>query len=1131
MLWLAIPARKDNSELQYFSGIFFIKYLSAGCQYVCVQHELEKLTTRRFQSIFCCEPTVNQYFIIQIIHFIFSFLHFFLLHTMKKLFMKFFSAWRDRHSRLPIMSLVVIVSLVLLGWLWIATNVSKTLADGTELNSTNIVTTYGCATDATSCSYHMEEGGISSIAPNTFVNHTLLQYLSLAINNLTSIQSGDFTGLNSLMALSLYGNYIWSIESYDLIELPYLTTLYLILNRIEYIETWFFDAHTGLQMLDLRNNLLTTLPESIMQLTDLTVGDLKLNGNCRNTWLMSAELISFLNEKADSSAWQSSINVNCPVVIDRTAIYGAVDTALAAQWIESNFDEVTNENVTGFENLGLFKWRESIWWEIRFKEALDLTSSAIQDFLENLSWSFDVREDGTYISFTPTGNGSGLNVAANIIFYFAEEPPFMGTGNTADYLIVRDGENNILSGDDLDWVFDGDMECGDGEGGYYCYFDVNHFTSFELYYPPFDCSLVEDVSEVECQALVDLYDATNGDERETNWLQINEVCDWDGIDCDSFWSDIHVTILDLQDFWLEGSIPESFGDLIYLTEIDFSYNYISSIPSTIENLVNLTDLDLYDNDLSSIPENIRNLTGLETLSISRNNLTSISESIWNLTQLIDLNLSWNSILSLPEAIGNLQNLEYLYLQINNLTTLPESFSSLSTGLNLDIRGNCINANAFSPSLYTYLQDIHESLSPDTRLDRWDENFWGDWQWGEYCRYTEIDSNSDEDQSEIETAITIIDRIYTWALLTGNGLVSLHRSEQNRLSFYLGFTINVASGNRDGILYAPTPFTDPVLGERELPDATESNITRAIVSTVQAWASGSSLSTDGGNFTIKIHVWEAYSGETLYIYRSSFGDVWEANTPDTTCEVYYELVESDARYFCEFETDHLSYFTTIEETTSGSDDTPPSGWNGWWGSTAKDTCPDGDTSLSYYDGKCSPVEPTNWTITKTWSLAWSPFIEEINNAYMYAYRIGITSSPTILGADIEGKLIRSHMTKMMVNYAVEVMWLKPDTMKICSFGDVANQTSEIQEYIKLSCQLGLMWIDMIDFDPDAVVTRAQFGTVLSRTLFGDKYNGAVPYYTDHLAALKEAGIMTSIANAEIVNEIRGYVMLMLMRADK
>jgi len=39
---------------------------------------------------------------------------------------------------------------------------------------------------------------------------------------------------------------------------------------------------------------------------------------------------------------------------------------------------------------------------------------------------------------------------------------------------------------------------------------------------------------------------------------------------------------------------------------------------------------------------------------------------------------------------------------------------------------------------------------------------------------------------------------------------------------------------------------------------------------------------------------------------------------------------------------------------------------------------------------------------------------------------------------------------------------------------------------------------------------------------------MPYYFYHLQALKAAGIMTQIAHPEML-ELRGYVMLMMMRA--
>ena len=276
-------------------------------------------------------------------------------------------------------------------------------------------------------------------------------------------------------------------------------------------------------------------------------------------------------------------------------------------------------------------------------------------------------------------------------------------------------------------------------------------------------------------------------------------------------------------------------------------------------------------------------------------------------------------------------------------------------------------------------------------------------------------------------------------------------------------------------------------------------------------------------TVNLYVGTTYNDKTMHVYRSI--DNGTTYTHLATCTVSAGV--------CSFTTDHFSLFSLMQQNTTTS-----AGWGGS-SSMSKDNCPDGDTSLSYYDGICEPSKTITkklfgevlWIWDMPWSLVWSPFTTELNNAYLYAYNLGIVSSPSILWANMEGTLIRAHMAKMIVNYTIKVMWLKPDTTKTCNFGDIGNQSSDLQVYIKLSCQLGLMWIGVNSFDPEATITRAQFGTVLSRTLFGDKYNNGKLYYTDHLQALKDAGIMNDIGNPEWKKEIRWYVLLMMMRADK
>ena len=135
-------------------------------------------------------------------------------------------------------------------------------------------------------------------------------------------------------------------------------------------------------------------------------------------------------------------------------------------------------------------------------------------------------------------------------------------------------------------------------------------------------------------------------------------------------------------------------------------------------------------------------------------------------------------------------------------------------------------------------------------------------------------------------------------------------------------------------------------------------------------------------------------------------------------------------------------------------------------------------------------------------------------------------PTIQEANLDGKVIRSHMAKMITEFAIRVLGKQPNTKLICSFSDTANESAEMKFYIKTACQLGLMGREADGlstkkmFDPNEIMTRAQFGTVLSRLLYGTKYNTSdfASWYIQHLDALHTAGIMNDISNPTM-EEIR------------
>ncbi len=156
--------------------------------------------------------------------------------------------------------------------------------------------------------------------------------------------------------------------------------------------------------------------------------------------------------------------------------------------------------------------------------------------------------------------------------------------------------------------------------------------------------------------------------------------------------------------------------------------------------------------------------------------------------------------------------------------------------------------------------------------------------------------------------------------------------------------------------------------------------------------------------------------------------------------------------------------------------------------------------------------------------------EFQTAYHYAYENWITSMSTLEEANMEWTLTRAQLAKMIVNYTNKI--LNKRTLNhgtACDFDDIKTQTEDIQEYIRVACQMGIMGINIEDFDPNGIVDRAQFATVLSRALYWSIYNTETLRYAEHIQALKKNNIITD-TNPNII-ESKGYVMLMMMRADK
>ncbi|MEM7535059.1 MAG: leucine-rich repeat domain-containing protein [Chloroflexota bacterium] len=233
-------------------------------------------------------------------------------------------------------------------------------------------------------------------------------------------------------------------------------------------------------------------------------------------------------------------------------------------------------------------------------------------------------------------------------------------------------------------------------------------------HPDTVCDFVSQMPTSECEALVAIYNNTDGGAwtDNTNWLETNLPCDWTGVTC----TNGHVTLLNfdpndngegngligilpaeisnltnLSELWLSGnqvvSLPSEIGNLTHLTKLYVTGNQLISLPSSIGGLENLTELFVDGNRLVDVPAELGNLSNVTTLSLANNSLTSLAFGFEQLTHLQSFSLARNDLTTLPETIGDASSLAILDLSSTGLRTLPERIGDLSNLLYLSLYGN------------------------------------------------------------------------------------------------------------------------------------------------------------------------------------------------------------------------------------------------------------------------------------------------------------------------------------------------------------------------------------------------------------------------------------------------------------
>ena len=1013
----------------------------------------------------------------------------------------------------------IIFSFLALG---LGISVIPVFADDTELNSGNVGTLCILTDTALDCSNHY--AGITSVAADTFVAYPNITSLRLDYNAINNIAVGAFNGLSNLQSLALNWNALTGLINTMFVWLSGLQSLDLSYNQITSIENWAFAGLGG--AIYIGYNALTTI-SSGMFMGSAGITTLSIVGN----QITSIETGVF----ADISG---------SIALD----YNSLTTI--TNWMFSGATKVTQLTMIWNQISSIENWA--------FKDLNAIESISLQ------SNSFTTLKNG---NFNGLNSLTTLDLRDNQISTI--ESWVFGSNLLAMQYIYLD--NNSILATQLDQTT---LDL----------FNIRQ-TGWQALQKIYGC--INPVSN-NYNAFATIDDHSCNTQNVLNSSNIIKVCSKSATTCNlsnknivsiapnTFLGYENLQVLSLNSNKITKISKNTFKGLSALQNLSLARNSIGDIESwAINSLSELTTINLRESLLNAIRVWMFDwLTKLTSLNLMGNQIRTIeSQSFMWLAALLNLDLKYNRLVVVAnwEFDGLSPYPTYIDLRDNCLDSTSAATTEYFTSFAVERTYQYVCPDiVYTPdssttgevvgTLFFTWWDIADrnKLMADnptfsathTHIRTWNGLY-------SFAYGNIVDTNYkirpkyDRSKRLVSAVTWIIDPVNTAFTSVYTGLQTagvesnLSDIDSTNYSNFSGLTFekrtdvndpstSFGSITFDSALDLSNPDTQSFLQDLW----SRLNISSGGVISLDFRGVSNAVALKWVSATIKFRnldklgfTWSATAADVLaklvaYDDDGNLLDTWALLASSGTYVGACGVGETEC-YTFSIKVNHFTTYKINANTPAVVPATPAA--NQWWGGgggwfISTDNCPNGDYSPSHYDGICG----TKPTVIGTGINA-SVITDEIVSAYKWALGRQITTMKTLEAARVGDPLTRGEMAKMIVNYAVNNLWKVINTGKQASFSDLKGQTTEMKDYMTKANQLWLMWVNSKTFNPNGLVTRGEFSTILARLLYNITYDWVGLYYSKPLATLSEKWIIKN--TNPLLQEARGYVMLMLMRATK